>query len=148
MPNEIEALFKCERCGAPVVRIRKHQRYCRDCKLEARREQQREYRARVRAQRGATPRPTVPGGRKKAKAEDGEAKPDRKPETADNLIGSVFDLSGKSIGRLAAEAHFLSLTYGEYVSMCQVGTIRRFLRQERGILDPDKLMRQMGGSRK
>ena len=138
------SLFRCQRCGKELLRKTKLQRYCSDCRKAAQLENQRAYRERMKAERGSKPRPTVPGGRKAKEKPEPPAKT-YKPETAESLVGSVFDLSGKSLNRLSAEAHFLSLSYGEYVTMCQTGTIRRFLRQERGLADPDKLLRQMGG---
>lgn len=137
------SLFRCQRCGKELLRKTKLQHYCSDCRRAAQLENQRAYRERMKAERGSKPRPTVPGGRKAKEKPEPPAKT-YKPETAESLVGSVFDLSGKSLNRLSAEAHFLSLSYGEYVTMCQTGTIRRFLRQERGIADPDKLLRQMG----
>ena len=40
------------------------------------------------------------------------------------------------------------MSYGEYVSRVQAGTIRSFLRQERGIADPDKVLRKLVGGGK
>lgn len=147
MPIEIEALFRCERCGAPMIRKRKNQRFCPACRKDAQREQQRAYRARVRAERGAKPRPIVPGGRKTTDTPESQAK-SYKPETAENLVGSVFDLRGKSLSRVSHEAHALSLSYGEYVTLVQAGTIRKFLRSERGIADPDGTLRRLVGGKR
>lgn len=139
-------LFRCERCGKEILRRTKLQRYCQECAPIAKREHAKEYWARRKAEAGEQPRPVVPGGRK---LKHEPPKPSAYvPTTAESLRGSVFDLSGKSLNRIAREAHTLSLSYGEYVSRVQAGTIRAFLRNERGIADPDKVLRKLVGGGK
>ena len=147
MPNNPELpLFKCERCGKEILRRTKLQRYCSECGPIAKIENAKAYRARRKAEQDSVARPTVPGGRK---LKHEPPKPSAYvPTTAESLRGSVFDLSGKSLNRLAREAHALSLSYGEYVSRVQAGTIRAFLRNERGIADPDKVLRKLVGGGK
>ena len=139
-------MFCCERCGKQLLRKTRNQRYCADCSPIAKIENAKAYRARRKAEEGPVPRPVLPGGRKKKD----EAKPavSYVPSTAESLKGSVFDLTGKSLNRVSKEAHALSLSYGEYVSMVQAGTIRKFLRSERGIADPDGTLRRLVGGGK
>lgn len=139
-------LCRCARCGQEYMRKSKNQKYCTSCAPIAKREHAKEYRARRKAEAGEQPRPVVPGGRK---LKHEPPKPSAYvPTTHESLAGSVFDLTGKSLNRLAREAHALSLSYGEYVSRVQAGTIRAFLRNERGIADPDKVLRKLVGGGK
>ena len=45
--------FRCERCGNELLRKTKLQRYCSDCRKAAQLENQRAYRARIKAERGS-----------------------------------------------------------------------------------------------
>ena len=147
MPNNPQLpLFKCERCGQEFFRKSKNQKYCPACGPIAKREHQKAYWAKRKAEAGEQPRPVVPGGRKLK--HEPPAPSAYVPTTAESLRGSIFDLAGKSLGRVSREAHALSLSYGEYVTLVQAGTIRGFLRNERGIADPDKTLRALVGGGK
>lgn len=145
-PDILLPMFRCERCGKQLLRKSSNQKYCADCGPIAKKENAKAYYQRRKAEEGQTPRPVVPGGRK---LRHDPPKPSTYvPTTAEILRGSVFDLTGKSLNRIAREAHALSMSYGEYVSRVQAGTIRSFLRQERGIADPDKVLRKLVGGGK
>ena len=145
--NNLELpLFRCERCGKEILRRTKLQRYCPECGPIAKREYAKAYWAKRKAEAGEQPRPVVPGGRKLKHEPPSPSA--YVPTTHESLAGSIFDLAGKSLGRVSREAHALSLSYGEYVSRVQAGTIRAFLRNERGIADPDKTLRALVGGGK
>lgn len=96
----------CDICGKSFIREYTNRRYCSpECSMTAKRAQARQYK---RLEREA-----IKSEREKPKREEAQA-PRRR---------ALFDLSGKSLADVAAEALALGMSYGEYTAACAGGTI-------------------------
>ena len=111
----------CKMCGEETERHSPGQRYCPECSETRRKMSQR--------------------GRRKLD----EAVEYINTAFAKRTVmrrSSTFDVKGKDLAQLNAEARAFGLNYGRYVSMCECGEIVEYLRAT-GIEDPEDALRNL-----
>lgn len=111
----------CKMCGVVVQRLNPHQCFCHDCSVARRR---------MSPEKRHALDDVI--GHIRASA----SRPEPKPIEA--II--TFEVKGKSIERLNAEARAFGMTYGRYVAACENGTIQAKLKVE-GVTDPEQVLR-------
>ena len=109
----------CERCGEEVKALRSTKKYCEECANQRKNEQILAAKQRKREKR------LLAAAMKKQE------------ET-----GNFFDLSGKSLAVVDAEAKALGLSYGQYSALVRSGGIIPYL-QARGIDNYRKIIEEV-----
>lgn len=111
----------CKMCGVVVQRLNPHQCFCHDCSVA---------RSRMSPEKRHALDDVI--GHIRASA------PRPEPKPIEAIV--TFDVKGKSIERLNAEARAFGMTYGRYVAACENGTIKAKLKVE-GVTDPEQVLR-------
>lgn len=111
----------CQLCGVEMEITNRNQKHCAVCRNAA---------------KGIVEkRSTSTGNREKAKAALSVL-------SAGGIKWDEFDLTGKSLARVDAEAKLFGMSYGQYTAAVRGGSIKQILKYK-GIKNPKKMLREL-----
>lgn len=113
--------INCQLCGAEIEITNRNQKYCATCRNAAKGIVEKDYKARKRKEKAKTAHCAL---------------------TAGGIKWDEFDLTGKSLARVDAEAKLFGMSYGQYTAAVRGGSIKQVLKHK-GIKNPKKMLREL-----